>query len=106
MKANKPYNTILQLAAFLINDDDFKTAYYKHNSEDADIIKGSHSGYKNAIRQFLYSHYQEDTFNYYILDKRYIDLSYIIINDNIINLDDLYIDFKTYAKDESEAKKC
>jgi hypothetical protein len=54
--------------------------------------------FDKSIENFINGMEYESLMNFYLLDKRYIDLSYIEINDDLINLDDLYMDWKSYCQ--------
>jgi hypothetical protein len=54
--------------------------------------------FNKSIENFINGMEYESLMNFYLLDKRYIDLSYIEINDDLINLDDLYMDWKSYCQ--------
>ena len=80
--------TIKLLKNFLSNDNDFynlwKTKTGNNNPDE----------FIDDLYNFIDGMSYEGLMSYYLLDKRYIDISYIVFNDDIINLDDLYIDFK------------
>lgn len=95
--------TLNKLKAFVLKDDDFKGVFYvaKSTLTDQDSFKEyfkasrqlkNLNGFKAFIDQWL-NHYNYGGY-IALLDKRYLDCSYVIIDDNIIDLDSLYIDFK------------
>lgn len=79
--------TLNKLKAFILNDQDFRTYY-----QSARQLKNL-NGFKAFIDQWL-NHYNYGGY-IALLDKRYLDCSYVIINKNIIDLDSLYLDFKS-----------
>jgi hypothetical protein len=54
--------------------------------------------FNKSVENFINGMEYESLMNFYLLNKRYIDLSYIEINDDLINLDDLYMDWKSYCQ--------
>jgi hypothetical protein len=102
----KPLNqtTLNKLKAFILNDEDFKDVLYVAQSTLTD--QDSFKNYFKASRQLK----NLNGFNAFVglwlndynqggyialLDKKYLDCSYVIIDQNIIDLDYLYIDFKS-----------
>jgi hypothetical protein len=54
--------------------------------------------FDKSIENFINGMEYESLMNFYLLDKRYIDLSWIQLNNELINLDDLYMDWKSYCQ--------
>jgi hypothetical protein len=71
------------LYTFLKNDIDFKLVYYKEYKK----IKGYKALLKENIRFFV------ENYDIY-LDKPYLDISYLKVNDKIVDIDLLYDIFK------------
>jgi hypothetical protein len=71
----KTKKIISELKKYIQNDVDFKP-------------------YLSVIDEAL--NYISDNLKNYILDKQYQDISYIIINEVIFNLDEIYFTFKEY----------
>jgi hypothetical protein len=99
--------TLNKLKAFILNDHDFKGVFYvaKSTLTDQDSFKEyfkasrqlkNLNGFKAFVKLWLNDYNQGGYIA--LLDKRYIDCSYIIIDENIIDLDSLYIDFKSDTK--------
>ena len=85
--------TIALLKNYLYQDHDFKSIFDQHFPQTFVLEYG------NAIDQFIDSMAYESLMNFYLLDKRYIDISWIQINDEIINADDLYTDWNYFIAD-------
>jgi hypothetical protein len=85
----KPLNqtTLNKLKAFILNDRDFKT-YYQSSRQLKNL-----NGFNAFIGLWLKDY--NDIGCIALLDKKYIDCAYVIIDENIIDLDYLYIDFKS-----------
>jgi hypothetical protein len=79
--------TLNKLKAFILNDQDFRTYY-----QVARQLKNL-NGFNTFVGLWLNDYNQGGYIN--LLDKKYIDCSYVIIDENIIDLDYLYIDFKS-----------
>ena len=75
----KKQDEMNQLKKFMIEEEDF-IKYAKMNEKHID--------------EFLRFQYDNDLINY--LDKKYLDVSYLIIENNLIDLDMLWLDFKSY----------
>lgn len=104
--------TLKGLKERLLNDDDFYSIYessiydyiFKTNNVICEIVydarnqgeKRFFNTYKKFLYNFLDSMFHDGTLGFYVLDKRFLDIAYCVINDEIINLDDLYQDFKNY----------
>jgi hypothetical protein len=58
--------------------------------DDKQLKKAFH----DFVDTFINKIYFESTLNFYILDKKYIDIAWLQIDDDIINIDDIYHDFK------------
>ena len=76
------------LYTFLKNDIDFKLAYYREYKN----TKGYKALLKENIRFFV------ENYNIY-LDKPYLDISYLRVNDKIIDIDLLYDIFNESLKE-------
>ena len=61
--------------------------------EDFDFMLYAKMNIYNIVR-FIKSQYDNNLINY--LDKRYLDVSYLVIDDKLIDLDSLWLDFKNY----------
>jgi hypothetical protein len=85
---NKIASTLNKLHAYILNDSDFQD-YYKQARQLKNL-----KGYKYFIKQWL-GHYLDNPQWIALIDKPYLDYSYVIINDNIIDLDSLFIDYKS-----------
>lgn len=98
-------NTLNKLKRFISNDEDFKYAYRVANSTltNKDSFKSYYQGARQLKNLNGFNGYINDWFNHLkdnpqyvaLLDKRYLDCSYVVINGNIIDLDSLYLDFKS-----------
>lgn len=49
--------------------------------------------------------YLEEDLSYYLLDKKYQDISYIVLEGKIINLDEVYSVMKNITEEENEEVK-
>ena len=80
--------TIKLLKQFLSKDNDFYNIWKlkKNNSSKKDFL--------NDLNNFIDSMNYDGLLDYYLIYKKYIDISYVILNDEIINLDDLYTDWQ------------
>lgn len=81
-------NTLNKLKRFILNDQDFRTYY-----QNARQLKNL-NGFNDYIDDW-FNHLKDNPHYVALLDKRYLDCSYIIINGNIIDLDSLYLDYKS-----------
>jgi hypothetical protein len=79
--------TLNKLKAFIFNDEHFRTYY-----QSARQLKNL-NGFNAFVGLWLNDYNQGGYIA--LLDKKYIDCSYVIIDENIIDLDSLYIDFKS-----------
>ena len=77
-----------KLTQFLLEDDDFKNAYNSYNVIDS---------YDITIKTLI--NYICDEIDLYTLDKKYLDVSYVIINDTIIDLDGVFDFYESNLKD-------
>lgn len=78
---------IAGIKRFIKSDDDFIALSKKHKK----TIK--------AFNAFIQS-MDNAAIRYYLIDKHYIDIAWLELDDNtIINLDDIYNDYKAYLKD-------
>jgi hypothetical protein len=85
----KPLNqtTLNKLKAFILNDQDFKT-YYQSSRQLKNL-----NGFNAFVGLWLNDYNQGGYIA--LLDKKYLDCAYVIIDENIIDLDSLYIDFES-----------
>jgi hypothetical protein len=85
----KPLNqtTLDKLKAFILNDQDFRT-YYQSSRQLKNL-----NGFNAFIGLWLNDYNQGGYIA--LLDKKYIDYSYVIIDENIIDIDYLYIGFES-----------
>jgi hypothetical protein len=107
--------TIKQLIKHLKTDSDFLSIFKesiqneidKSKSILTDILFQSFNAindnqvknqFNKSIENFINGMEYESLMNFYLLDKRYIDLSWIQLNNELINLDDLYMDWKSYCQ--------
>ena len=79
-------NTIQKLKAFILNDSDFRD-YYKAAKQQKNL-----NGFQAFVSNWL-NHLKNNPQYIALLDKRYLDCSYKVINGNIIDLDSLYLDY-------------
>lgn len=84
----KQQETISKLKRFILKDQDFRTYY-----QNARQLKNL-NGFNKFIDNW-FNHLQANPRYVALLDKRYLDCSYVIINDNIIDLDSLWIDYQS-----------
>lgn len=76
------------LKNFIKNDNDFLQLYSKNKKQ----LKKKNISFNYIIDMVLND--VIENFENYLLDKKYIDFSYIVYNENIINLDYIYTYFK------------
>ena len=76
------------LKNFIKNDSDFLQLYSKNKKQ----LKNKNISF-NYIIDLVLNDVMEN-FENYLLDKKYIDLSWVVYNENIINLDYIYTYFK------------
>lgn len=76
------------LKNFIKNDSDFLQLYSKNKKQ----LKKKNISF-NYIIDLVLNDVMEN-FENYLLDKKYIDLSWVVYNENIINLDYIYTYFK------------
>lgn len=76
------------LKNFIKNDSDFLQLYSKNKKQ----LKKKNISFNYIINMVLND--VIENFENYLLDKKYIDFSYIVYNENIINLDYIYTYFK------------
>ena len=91
MKSKKGYimeKTKKFLKNFIKNDSDFLQLYSKNKKQ----LKKKNISFNYIINMVLND--VIENFENYLLDKKYIDFSYIVYNENIINLDYIYTYFK------------
>jgi hypothetical protein len=86
----KLQNTMEALQNFILQDEDFQT-YYKQSRQLKNL-----NGYKKYITEWLQS--LTDIMDGYLLDKKYLDISWFMVNENIIDMDSLYLDFQSDVK--------
>ena len=84
----KVIDTLNKLKAFVLNDQDFRSYY-----QGARQLKNL-NGF-NAYINDWFNHLKDNPNYVALLDKKYLDCAYVVINSNIIDLDSLYIDFKS-----------
>ena len=82
--------TIKALYNYLRFDFDFKKAYEKQTT------KQEQESYEKSIVNFLGSLIFDNVISYYEMKKPYIDIAHLKLGETLINLDDLYIDYKAY----------
>jgi hypothetical protein len=85
--------TISQLKNYLYNDRDFKNVFDKQFPQTFVLEYG------NAIDEFIDSMVYESIIDFYLIDKRYIDIAWFQTNNELINMDSLYMDWKLYVQD-------
>lgn len=83
----KQKETIKALEAFILRDKDFQN-YYKTSRQLKNL-----NGFSKFVKAWLES--LSDIMDGYLLDKKYLDVSWFMTNGNIIDMDSLYIDFKS-----------
>jgi len=108
-------NTIKQLIKYLQNDDNFYYIYKQSLQNELDKSKSivfnalyrsfkkeNEKQFKNhynlTIKDFIQGMEYEDIMDFYLLDKRYLDIAWLHLNNDLINLDNLYVDFKSYCQ--------
>ena len=79
-----------ELREFIIQDVDFKHAYEKYNTIDKTFIE--------TIIELI--DHIEDFEELFILDKKYLDVAYVIIEDLIYDLDGIYDSYVSQIKGE------
>jgi hypothetical protein len=84
----KVIDTLNKLKAFVLNDQDFRSYY-----QGARQLKNL-NGF-NAYVNDWFNHLKDEPNFVALLDKKYLDCSYIVINENIIDLDSLWIDYQS-----------
>jgi hypothetical protein len=107
--------TIKQLIKHLKTDSDFLSIFKESIQNEIDKSKSILTNilfqsfmatndnqvktqFDKSIENFINGMEYESLMNFYLLDKRYIDLSWIQLNNELINLDDLYMDWKSYCQ--------
>lgn len=88
-------NIIQGLISFLFVDTDFQKAFYKR-FEKLDIKL-----YKRTIQAFISELILSGTLKYYLIDKKYLDISWLNIDGTLFNLDSLYTDYEYSINDDS-----
>jgi len=83
----KQQETMKALKSFILKDKDFQD-YYKQARQVKNL-----NGFNKFILAWLES--LNDIMDGYILDKKYLDISWFMVNDNIIDMDSLYLDFES-----------
>jgi hypothetical protein len=83
----KQQETMKALKSFILKDKDFQD-YYKQARKIKNL-----NGFNKFIVAWLES--LNDIMDGYILDKKYLDISWFMVNDNIIDMDSLYLDFES-----------
>lgn len=87
------HETISKLKNYLYQDTDFNDLF-KQRFPRSFILE-----YGNAIDSFIDSMAYDSTIDFYILDKCYLDLAWLKIDNDIINMDDLYLDWKSFIQE-------
>jgi hypothetical protein len=81
-------DTIAKLKRFVINDYEFRN-YYQMARQLKNL-----NGYHAYINDW-FNHLKDSPSYIALLDKKYIDCSYVVINGNIVDLDSLWIDYQS-----------
>lgn len=81
-KMDKMGEVKAKLKAYIMQDEDFQKIGIKNDLT-----------FEEAVDEVL------ERFDCFILDKKYIDISWIVIDDVMINLDDIYLTVKDILKE-------
>ena len=84
----KTIDTISRLKRFVINDEEFRK-YYQMARQRKNL-----NGYQAYINDW-FNQLKDNPQFIALLDKKYLDCSYVVIHGNIIDLDSLWIDYQS-----------
>lgn len=109
--------TIQTIKNFIKSSDDFFDVYKielqkeinKSHSILSDIVfeslfkpnnakQGVRKTFNTFVDSFIDGMTYDGNIDYYFMDKQYLDIAWLKVDGDIINIDDLFIDFKAYCQ--------